>query len=210
VFIVERLYIGTFTLALMGCGGSVHDAVDASTDAVADAPIEASINTGDADASIDAPIAPIDAGTPISCDAGEYFVTVDDGMHTDVLRSGCEDSGLSALNTQVFYGPNVPSMETFTLGNFSAAAFIEACSSSIQLETESNADTMGVPAPGAAIGSVIYDNGYGVRTGKCTIQWTAVPLDGGPLVGGYASSLIGPDGGDAGRIAGTFCVLWEH
>jgi len=135
---------------------------------------------------------------PGACDAGAYFVTVDNGTTTDVLRGGCRDSG-----------PPEPNLGVYSGGNLVEEVQVFACSSGAALTLIGGPQMPAAPIVGTQQASAIYDEGDG-RTfqGRGTIEFTSVPPIGGTIAGGYAQTLYETDGGYAGSIAGTFCVFY--
>ncbi len=196
------------TLAL-GCGGSSEVAeadaatnhfVDSSVEGPSDSPqsvSDAGQDAGFIDSTFDMP----DVEVPAACDAGDYYVTVNDGTSTQVLRGGCRDSG-----------PDVPWLDLRSGGNVCDLAYLYACSPTgvrVNIVEGCNSGVIPIGQTLAAVkGS--YDDGSGqVLVGGGAVRFTAAPPEGGTIPGGYVLSLHGPDGGgDAGSISGTFCVLF--
>jgi hypothetical protein len=165
---------------------------------MADAANDEAISIADAAADVWMPPV-IDAGIPGACDAGDYFVTVDNGTSTDVLRSGCGDSG-----------PPEPSLGVYSGGNLVSNVQVHACSSGAALTLISQLYGMvQAPVVGTQQTTAIFDDGDGRKLqGMGTIEITSVAPLGGTIAGGYAQTLWGTDGGNAGSIAGTFCVFY--
>jgi hypothetical protein len=200
---VRWLLLG-FSATAIGCGSTVTG--EASTDAAADTavhPMADAANdeaTSVADAAADAWMPPvIDAGIPGHCDASDYFLTVDNGASTGVLRGGCGDSG-----------PPEPFLGVYSGGNLVENVDLFACSSGASLTLISLLHGMlQAPVVGTQQATALFDDGDG-RTlqGMGSIEFTSAPPLGGTVAGGYAQTLYGTDGGYAGSIAGTFCVFY--
>jgi hypothetical protein len=198
----RRSVIVAVALPGFGCGGAATGPGDASPDTathpMADATHEDAASVADAAADVWMPPV-IDAGTPGACDAGEYFVTVDNGASTDVLRSGCGDSG-----------PPEPFLGVYSGGNLVEEVRLLACSSGTSLTLISSLHGMlQAPVVGTQQAGATFDDGDGRKLqGTGSIEFTSAPTLGGTVAGGYVQTLYGTDGGYEGSIAGTFCVFY--
>lgn len=187
----------------LGCGGSGAVAADASTrptvDASLDAASESAVSVHDAGSDGDSSSEAGDAGPAIQCEAGDYFVTVNDGTATKVLRGGCGDSG-----------PSVPWVQERGIGDTCDAPFVYGCSASEELAFYLG----GCNGPSLAVETgpahVTYDDGTGQTRGGIGIAaFSAVGPVGGTAAGSFSAKLSNVDSGaDGGSISGTFCVLY--
>jgi hypothetical protein len=152
------------------------------------------------------PFLPADGGppslpVPVACDAGGYFVTIDDGANSVTLRSGCGDAGSLA----------VPSLQDFVTGNLTSFLDVRACSPGLLLDLQCTDDRSGLSPCEAGVCAPAYsmlDDGSLRGTG--TIAFTSSPytLAPGATIGGSYSLMYAtyPAGSPVGSIAGTFCL----
>lgn len=179
-----------------GCGASDIGPRDASANSIIEAGVESARDASQDVVATDGQGEP-DAEVPVSCDAGDYYVTVNDGTSTRVLRGGCRDAGL-----------DVPWVQMRSLGDNCVSPFLHGCSSTLGL-TSVIGPCSGLLAVGTQPALVTYDDRSGrTLTGSGKEQLTSVSPLGGTVAGRYAANL-GVDGGaDAGSVSGTFCVLY--
>jgi hypothetical protein len=222
-----------FVSVVVGCGGvtaaSSPSSRDASTDSpLADAPSgDAAVFSSDADAPpslIDdasppeaaaagdvALFPPFDASLPALpvCEAGSYFVTVDDGTGVRTLTGG----GRTSTGCDVDASPSVG---VGSCGNLCDYGFISACGGGVALDL-----SMGIAGPpsssATSFGSGLYgsydDEGdASFILGGGTTVFRAPPFAassyGGTAAGSYTQNLL-QQGVVVGSITGTFCVLDE-
>ena len=185
----------------VACGGSVGGAADAAT-------TDASIESRDGPASVpdagsdtvsgDSPGSHADGNAPtVYCDAGDYYVTVNDGNRTQVLRSGCGDSG-----------PSVPWVQDRAIGDTCVAPFLFGCSSTSELSFFIK-ECGGALTVETGPAYVTYEDDSGrTLAGVGTGEFTSVQPVGGGAAGRFSTNLsVADSGADAGSISGTFCVL---
>ena len=202
------LVIGALPTLACGCGGSPIVADDASARSVADGSFEGPSDSpqGVSDAGqdagfVDSPFELPDVGVPVACDAGDYYVTVNDGTNTQVLRGGCRDAG-----------PDVPWIDLRSGGNVCDLAYLYACSpAGVRVNVVEGCNSGVIPAgPTLAPVKGTYDDGSGqIVVAIGAVRFAAAPPEGGTVPGGYVLNLLGNDGGGgAGSISGTFCVIF--
>jgi hypothetical protein len=221
-----------FVSVVVGCGGATAaSSRDASTDApLADAPGggDAAAVSSEADvlpplindasppeaaAYVDAtPFPPFDASLPALpvCEAGSYFVTVDDGTGVRTLTG----AGWTSAGCDVDASPSVG---LAGCGNLCEYGFVSACGGGVALVLSMNVG--GPPSSSATsfgpdlFGS--YDDGKDASflMGGGMIVFSAPPFNassyGSTAAGSYTQNLL-QQGVVVGSIAGTFCVLDEY
>ncbi len=210
---------------VVGCGGvNAASSRDASTDAPSGG--DTAVVTPDADAlppliddasSPDAAgyrdatsFPPFDASLPALpvCEAGSYFVTVDDGTGVRTLTGNNRPTGCD-LDAS-------PSVGLASCGNLCQYGAVSACGGRVGLVLTMNVS--GPPSSSATsfgsgpFGS--YDDGTDASflMGSGTVVFSAPPFNtssyGGTAAGSYTQHLL-QEGVVVGSIAGTFCVLDE-
>lgn len=218
-----RLLACALVSAAVGCGGvTAAGPQDASADVlVTDAQIAIDAIAADSttpptlitDAGADeastfvdvSPLPPFDASLPAlpDCDAGGYFVTIDDGAGVRVLDGGCADAGAWA----------VPALVGYSCGNLCGYAQIEVCGGGLSLMLQENAPFLGISSAVSFGVGIQFDDGNGnLLFGSGTLNFAAPPFASGAhgttLAGSYYTQILTtPHGQPVGAIAGTFCVL---
>jgi hypothetical protein len=219
-----------FVSVVVGCGGvTAAGSRDASTDtqladatsgdAAAVVPSDAGVlpplvgDTSPPEAAyVDvSPFPPFDASLPALpvCEAGSYFVTVDDGTGVRRLTGGGRTSTGCAVDAS-------PSVRLAGCGNLCEYGFVSACGDSVALVLSMNVG--GPPSSTAtSFGSAIhgsYDDSRDASflLGDGITVFSAPPFNassyGGTAAGSYTQNLL-QQGVVVGSIAGTFCVLDE-
>jgi hypothetical protein len=213
--------------AVIGCGGaSAASSRDASTDAPGGG--DGAVSSPDADerppligdagppeAAAYADVTlfpPFDASLPAlpACEAGSYFVTVDDGTGVRTLTGGGGTSSGCDVDAS-------PSVGLAGCGNLCNYGYVSACGGRVALFL--SMDTGGGPPSSTAtsFGPALfgsYDDGQDASfvLGGGRIVFSAPPFNGSSYgttaAGSYTQNLL-EHGVVVGSIAGTFCVLDE-
>jgi hypothetical protein len=221
-----------FASVVAGCGGATAaSSRDASTGApLADAPSggDAAAVSSDADvlpplvddagppeaaAYVDVtPLPPFDASLPALplCEAGSYFVTVNDGTGVRTLTSGGKMSTECDVDAS-------PSVGLAGCGNLCDEGVVLACGGRVALVLSVNVGG-GPPSSSATsfdsgpFGSYDESSDASFLIGGGMIVFSAPPFNassyGSTAAGSYTQNLL-QQGVVVGSIAGTFCVLDE-
>jgi hypothetical protein len=149
----------------------------------------------------DAADANIDVGAPVPCEAGAYFIVVNDPPATHVLREGCSDAG-----------PAAPSVATELCGEDWACPVVRGCDGPVALGL--SVDSISIQAAKINVGvwpaaASFTDGDAGAAWGSGgTVRIKTVDPVGRTVSGDYVIRVAEPfDGGDARVLSGTFCVL---